>query len=51
MGDSCAKVVGHSHALINIRLSTFFFFFYFLFKFKHIVILTNKVQTRLSLCL
>ena len=50
MGDSCAKVAGHSHALINIRLSTFFFF-YFLFKFKHIVILTNKVQTRLSLCL
>lgn len=49
MGDSCAKVAGHSHALINIRLSTFFFF-YFLFKFKHIVILTNKVQT-LSLCL
>ena len=29
MGDSCAKVVGHSHALINIRLSTFFFFFTF----------------------
>ena len=26
MGDSCAKVAGHSHALINIRLSTFFFF-------------------------
>lgn len=50
MGDSCAKVAGHSHALINIRLSTFFFF-YFLFKFKHIVMLTNKVQTTLSLCL
>lgn len=50
MGDSCAKVAGHSHALINIRLSTFFFF-YFLFKFKHIIILTNKVQTTLSLCL
>ena len=27
MGDSCAKVAGHSHELINIRLSTFFFFF------------------------
>lgn len=26
MGDSCAKVAGHSRALINIRLSTFFFF-------------------------